>query len=266
MRLVDSHCHLDFPPLGEDVAGVLQRAAEAGVCHMLCVSVNLEDFPRVLHLAETHPQLSASVGVHPNERAGQEPDVATLVTLGAHPRVVAVGETGLDYFRSHGDLAWQRERFARHIAAARELGKPLIVHMREAGRDTLDLLSSEGAAEPGGVMHCFAEDWPVAREALDLGFYLSFSGIVTFRSAAALREVARKAPADRILVETDSPYLAPVPHRGKTNEPAYVRRVAECVARVRATAVEALAESTTENFFRLFPSAAQTQPAAAGVA
>ena len=256
MRLVDSHCHLDFAPLGDELGAVLERAAAAGVCHLLCISVNLEDFPRVLDIARRHPQVSASAGVHPNERDGREPSVEALVELGAEPEVVAVGETGLDYFRSEGDLAWQRERFAVHIAAARALGKPLVVHMREAADDTLALLHSEDAGAAGGVMHCFAEDWTVARRALDLGFYLSFSGIVTFKSADGLREVARKAPADRILVETDSPYLAPVPHRGRANEPAYVRQVAECLAAQRGMAPEALAELTTDNFFRLFPQAA----------
>jgi TatD DNase family protein len=252
MQLVDSHCHIDFPQLGPEVGEVLDRARAAGVAHLLCVSVNLEDFPGILDLARRHPGVYASCGVHPNTLDGREPGVEELVTLGSDPAVVAIGETGLDYYRSEGDLDWQRERFRVHIAAARRLSKPLIIHTRAAADDTLSMLQNEKASEIGGVMHCFSESWEVAKQALDLGFYISFSGIVTFRSADTLRDVARRVPADRLLVETDAPYLAPVPHRGKTNEPAYVRHVAECVAELRSLDPVALAELSTANFFRLF--------------
>lgn len=252
MPLVDSHCHIDFDPLYPRLEDILGNARDNDVDHLLCVSVNLEDFPRVLALAERHDHIFASAGVHPNEQAGRDPDVDELLSLAAHSRVVAVGETGLDYFRSEGDLDWQRDRFVRHIEAARRCGKPLIIHSRNAPDDTIKLLAGENAAEAGGVMHCFAEDWPMAKAALELGFYISFSGIVTFKNAAAIQEVARKAPLDRILVETDSPYLAPVPYRGKTNEPAYVRHTAEYVAQLRGLSYEAVAEATTRNFFRLF--------------
>jgi TatD DNase family protein len=255
MQLVDSHCHINFPDLVGDLDGVLQRAAAQHIDYMLCVSVNLEDFPQVRALAERFPHVYASVGVHPNETEGREPELAELVALGSDPGIVAIGETGLDYFRSSGDLRWQRDRFARHIEAARRVGKPLIIHTRDAREDTIAVMQAEGAGEPGGVMHCFTETWEMARAALDLGFYISFSGIVTFRSAESLREVARRVPADRLLVETDSPYLAPVPHRGKTNEPAFVRHVAECVAELRGVALEQLAEQTTRNFFTLFKDA-----------
>lgn len=250
--LVDSHCHLDFPELSGDMPAVLANMAAQGVSRALCVSVSLENFPRVLALAESHANLFASVGVHPDHQEGEEPTQGRLVDLSAHPRVVAIGETGLDYYRLRGDLEWQRNRFRVHIRAARQAGKPLIIHTREAAADTLRLMREEGAEEAGGVMHCFTETWETARAALDLGFYISFSGIVTFRNANALREVAVKVPLDRILVETDSPYLAPVPYRGKTNQPAYVRQVAEEIARIRGMPFKALAEATTANFDNLF--------------
>ena len=253
--LVDSHCHLNFEPLGQDVENVLARAHDAGVAHMLCVSVTLEKFPEVKALADNHANVFASVGVHPNERDGENPSVERLVELADDTSVVAIGETGLDYFRSDGDLEWQRDRFRNHVRAARLAAKPLIVHTREASADTIKIMTEEGAEQAGGVMHCFTESWDVARKALDLGFYISFSGIVTFRNADALREVARRVPADRLLVETDCPYLAPVPFRGKTNEPAFVRYVADSVASVRGTTVNALAETTTTNFFNLFSNA-----------
>jgi TatD DNase family protein len=251
--LVDSHCHLDFDPLGTDVSAVLARAREHGVGHVLCVAVTLENFPRVRALAHAHPQVYASVGVHPNERSGRDPTVEELVAAAADPRIVAIGETGLDYYRTEEAAAWQHERFRRHIRAARASGKPLIIHTRQAAADTLRILEEEGAREVGGVMHCFSETWEVARAAMDMNFCISFAGIVTFRNAESLREVARRVPADRLLVETDSPYLAPVPHRGKTNEPAYVRYVAERVAQVRGVPFETVAEQTTRNFFTLFP-------------
>lgn len=258
MGLVDSHCHINFSPLAEQLPAVLQHARDNGIDYLLCVSVRLEEFPQVRALAELYPHVFASVGVHPNEREGQEPSTEELVSLAQHARIVAIGETGLDYFRSTGDLEWQRARFRRHIAAAKQVRKPLIVHTRESAKDTVALLKDEGAEQVGGVMHCFTEDWDTARAALDLGFYISFSGIVTFKNAERLREVAAKVPDDRLLVETDSPYLAPVPHRGKNNEPAYVRHVAECLATVRGTTVERVAEATTANFFRLFSAAAPT--------
>lgn len=257
MYLVDSHCHIDFDPLYPRIEDVLANARDNDVRYLLCVSVNLEDFPRVLALAERHDHIFASVGVHPNEQDGRDPDVDELVSLADHPRVVAVGETGLDYFRSQGDLAWQRDRFRRHISAARVCGAPLIIHSREAPDDTIRLLTEEHADEVGGVMHCFAEDWRMAEQALALGFYISFSGIVTFKNARPIQEVARKAPLDRILVETDSPYLAPVPYRGKTNEPAYVKHTAEYIAELRGISYDEVAEATSENFFRLFTRAAR---------
>ncbi len=252
LRLVDSHCHLNFEPLRDDLDGVLAEARAAGVVHLLAIAVDLEHFPEVLALAEGHDTIHATVGVHPNHRDGEEPDVDRLLALADHPRVVAIGETGLDYFRSEGDLTWQRERFERHIEAARRLGKPLVVHTRQAAADTLDLLARCGAADCGGVIHCFSEDWDFARRALDLGFYLSFSGIVTFKSARSVQDVARKVPADRYLVETDAPYLAPVPHRGQSNRPAWVRHVAEFVAGLRGEPLETVAAQTTANFSRLF--------------
>ena len=256
--LVDSHCHLDrldLTPFAGQLQGALDNAREHGVGHMLCVCIDLEHFADVLTPAQHHSNIFASVGVHPNEREGQEPSVATLVELASDPRVVAIGETGLDYFRSEGDLDWQRERFRTHIAAAKQTGKPLIIHMREATADTLRLMREESAGEVGGVMHCFAEDWDAAKAALDLDFYISFSGIVTFNSAKTLKEVAKRVPLDRMLVETDSPYLAPTPYRGKSNQPAYVKFVAEHIAVLRDTRLEAISEATTENFFRLFKSA-----------
>lgn len=249
---VDSHCHLDFPELAAQTEEVLARMAANGVTHALCVGVNLPDFPRVKTLAETHPNLFASVGVHPDYTDTPEPSVAELVALANHPRVVAIGETGLDYFRLKGDLEWQRERFRTHIRAAREAGKPLIIHSREAAADTLRLLREEKADEVGGVMHCFTESWEVAEAAMELGFHISFSGIVTFKNAEALREVARRVPLERMLIETDSPYLAPVPLRGKTNEPAYVRHVAEEIARVKGIDVAEVGRATSGNFFKLF--------------
>ncbi|MCO5107589.1 MAG: TatD family hydrolase [Burkholderiaceae bacterium] len=250
--LVDSHCHLDFPELSGRLDEVLAAMSSHDVGHALCVCVTLTEFDRVLEVAARDDRLSASVGVHPDYPDTVEPDVATLVRLADHPKVVAIGETGLDYYRTQGDTEWQRERFRVHIRAARQARKPLIVHTRAASADTLRLMREEGADDAGGVMHCFTEDWETARAALDLGFHISLSGIVTFRNAAALREVAARVPEDRLLVETDAPYLAPVPFRGKTNEPAFVRFVAGCLAEVRQQSPERIAEITTDNFFRLF--------------
>jgi TatD DNase family protein len=208
-----------------------------------------------LALTDRFPNLYAAVGVHPDTQEGEEPDQDRLISLADHPKVVAIGETGLDYYRLEGDLEWQRERFRTHIRAARRTGKPLIIHTREAATDTLKILEEEGAGEVGGVFHCFTETLAVAEAALRLGFHISFSGIVTFKNALQIKEVASFVPLDRILVETDAPYLAPVPHRGKLNHPALVRHVAEEVARLRGIDVEALAQATTANFFRLFGAA-----------
>ena len=255
MRLVDSHCHINFAELSDRGDAVLQDAHRAGVGHLLCVSVALETFPAVRDLAQRHSRVFASVGVHPNETEGIDPSVEQLVALADDPLIVAIGETGLDYFRSRGDLRWQHARFRRHIEAARQVEKPLIIHTRDAADDTVAIMRDTGAAEIGGVMHCFTGDWAMAKQCLDLGFYISFSGIITFKSAAALREVAGKVPLDRLLVETDSPYLAPVPHRGRVNEPAYVRHVADCLSRLRGIDEERLADATTDNFFTLFAAA-----------
>ena len=255
LNLVDSHCHINFEPLSTDREAVLARARDSGIAYMLCVGVNLEDFPQVRELAHSHEHIFASVGVHPNERDGREPKPEELVALAQDPRVVAIGETGLDYYRCDGELGWQQERFRCHIRAAKTCAKPLIIHMRDAGADTLKIMREEGANEVGGVMHCFTAGWDVAREAIALNFHISFSGIITFKNAAALREVARRVPAERLLVETDAPYLAPVPYRGKTNEPAFVRYVAQCLAELRECPIETLADQTTSNFFSLFSGA-----------
>lgn len=256
--LVDSHCHLDRVDLssyGDDFSAMMDATREAGVSHLLCVSIDLESYPDMLALVENYPEVSVSVGVHPNDHDRREPDVDELVRLAAHPKNVAIGETGLDYFRTEGDLAWQRERFRTHIRAAREAAKPLIIHTRDARDDTIAILRDEQASAVGGVMHCFTETWEMAQAALDLNFYISFSGIVTFKSADELRQVAAKVPDDRVLIETDSPYLAPVPYRGKPNEPRYVARVAETIAELRGVATEQLVEQSSDNFFRLFSAA-----------
>ncbi len=250
--LVDSHCHIDFPELAGQLDSVFELMRENRVERALCVSVTLEDFPRVRKLAETYPQVHASVGVHPDYEAVAPVSVGELVTLADHPRIVAIGETGLDYFRLKGDLEWQRERFRTHIRAARECGKPLIIHTREAAEDTLRIMREEGADRAGGVMHCFTESMEVAKGAMDLGFYISFSGIVTFKNAKAIKEVATHVPLTQMLVETDSPYLAPVPFRGRTNQPAYVKHVAEEIARLHAVDFGKVCSNTTNNFFKLF--------------
>jgi TatD DNase family protein len=255
---VDSHCHLDFPDLAPEIDGLLANMQRNEVTHALCVSVTLEDFPKVRALAERHPNLFASVGVHPDYEDVEEVSVEGLTALADHPRIVAIGETGLDYFRATDRPEWQRERFRTHIRAAIKTRKPLIIHTRSAADDTIRIMREENAGEAGGVMHCFTETWETAKAALDLGFYISFSGIVTFKNAVALREVARDVPLDRLLIETDSPYLAPVPHRGKTNEPSFVRHVAEEISRVRGVPLEDVARSTTDNFFRLFKAAKES--------
>ena len=253
--LVDSHCHINFPELAADIDGVLGRMAASGVHAALCVSVNLTEFASVLALAERYRSVYASVGVHPDYENAEEPTADRIVALAGHPKVIAIGETGLDYYRLTGDLDWQRARFRTHIRAARETAKPLIVHTRTAAADTIRLMAEERASEARGVMHCFTETWDVAAAALDLGFYISFSGIVTFKNATALKDVVRKVPMDRMLIETDAPYLAPVPHRGKTNEPAFVRHVAEEIARLRGIPFETVARETTRNFYSLFGAA-----------
>jgi TatD DNase family protein len=250
--LVDSHCHLDFPDLAADLDGVMALMQKNQVTHALCVSVTLEDFPKVRAIAEKYPHVFASVGIHPDYEGVSEGAPEILARLADHPKVVAIGETGLDYFRLKGDLGWQRERFRNHIRAARLCGRPLIIHTREAAQDTIRIMREEGADKAGGVMHCFTESWEVAQAAMDLGFYISFSGIVTFKNAKALKEVARKVPLERMLIETDSPYLAPVPHRGKINQPGLVRHVAEEIARLRNMPFEQIAAETTKNFLNLF--------------
>jgi len=238
--------------MDQDLDQVLLRARDNQVDYMLCVSVNLEHYPEVLSIAEQHSHIFASVGVHPNEQTGADPSSETLIKLAQHERVVAIGETGLDYFRSTGDMTWQHDRFRNHIKAAKAVNKPLIIHTRDAAEDTMRILEEEGAEECGGVMHCFVENWDIARRALDLGFYISLSGIVTFKNAKDLQEVAKQLPLNRILVETDSPYLAPVPYRGKSNEPAYVLHVAKFLADLRGEDYETIATQTTRNFFDLF--------------
>lgn len=250
--LVDSHCHLDFPELARRLPEILERMQQNDVGCAVCIGVNLEDLPGVLALAEAHANLYATVGVHPEYADADEPNEQKLLELACHPKVIAIGETGLDYHWQKDRPEWQRDRFRCHIRAAILAGKPLVVHMRDAANDTLRILQEEGAQAVGGVMHCFTETWEVARRALDLGFHISFSGIVTFKNALAIKEVAQKAPLDRILVETDAPYLAPAPYRGKANEPAYVRYVAEELARLRRLSPEQVAEATTANFFNLF--------------
>ena len=250
--LVDSHCHLNFPEFSGRIDEALALMRDNRVTHALCVSVTLQEFPQVRALAERFPHIYASVGVHPDY-----PDVPVvteeeLVSLADHPKIVAIGETGLDYFRIKDDSEWQRERFRTHIRAAHRSRKPLIVHTREAAADTLRIMREERAGEVGGVMHCFTESWEVAQGAMDLGFYISFSGIVTFKNAVGLKDVARRVPLERMLIETDAPYLAPVPFRGKTNEPGLVKYVAEEIARLRDIPLDQVASATTSNFFRLF--------------
>jgi len=250
--LVDSHCHLNFPELLANLPAIKQSMQDNEVSHALCISVTLPDFPQVLALAEENENFYASVGVHPDYEDIQEPTVEELINLANHPKVIAIGETGLDYFRLTGDLEWQRTRFRTHIRAAIATGKPLVIHTRNSPDDTLRIMREENVQQVGGVMHCFTESLDVALEAIALGFYISFSGIITFKNAHSIKEVAKHIPLDRILVETDSPYLAPTPYRGKTNQPSYVKHVAEEVANLRGIPFDTLAAATTENFFRLF--------------
>jgi TatD DNase family protein len=262
---VDSHCHLNFPDLAQRLPEVLQAMADAQVHAAVCISTEVEHIPEVLSLAQSDARLWASVGVHPDtEPAPDRPEVTfeQLCAWATHPKVIAIGETGLDYYRLNGrsvaDMAWQRERFRTHIRAARACRLPLVIHTRSASADTLRVLQEEQGGEAGGVFHCFTESMEVARAALDLGFYISFSGITTFKNAQALREVARFVPLERCLIETDSPYLAPVPHRGKSNQPAWVPHVAAELARQQERTLEEVAQATTANFDRLFGVNSQT--------
>ncbi|WP_456406489.1 TatD family hydrolase [Thiolapillus sp.] len=259
--LIDSHCHLDrvdLSPYQNDFSVFMRQTRQAGVDHMLCVSIDLESYPDMLALVLPYEDISVSVGVHPNDFDRREPGVDDLVELSSHPRNVAIGETGLDFFRSEGDLEWQRQRFRTHIRAAIEAEKPLVIHTRDAREETLAIMQAEKAERAGGVLHCFTENWEMASAALDMGFYISFSGIVTFKNAQELRDVAARAPLDKLLIETDAPYLAPTPYRGKPNEPKYVIRVAETIAELRGMDTEDLATQTAKNFQRLFKAGIQT--------
>jgi TatD DNase family protein len=253
---IDSHCHINFPELAARLPEIFNKMTENQVSHALCVSCDLPDFPGVLQIAEQHANVYASVGVHPDYEDTPEPSVDELVRLANHPKIVAIGETGLDYYRLTGDLEWQRERFRTHIRASRATGKPLIIHTRAASEDTIRIMREEGAGTDAGgvagVMHCFTESLEVAQAAMEMGFYISFSGIVTFKSAKELQAVAREVPLEKMLIETDSPYLAPVPYRGKMNEPGLVRHVAEFLAPLKGVPVETIAQQTTDNFFSLF--------------
>ena len=252
---IDSHCHLNM--LADEPGGIDAMVAEAkqnGVQHILCIAIDKASCYEVKTIAASYPQVTASVGIHPNVEADEQFTVEELVAEASHPKVIAIGETGLDYFRSEGDLEWQRDRFRVHIEAAKQTQKPLIIHTREAREDTMSILENENAEKAGGIIHCFTENWETAKRALDIGFYISLSGIVTFKNAKELQEVAKKLPLDRILIETDAPYLAPVPHRGKTNKPVFVKHVAEFLAELRGDTVENIAATTTANFQRLFPS------------
>jgi TatD DNase family protein len=252
---IDSHCHLDM--LAKEEGGleaVLAQAKEHQVEHILSIAIDKQSCDSVISLAEQHDNITASVGIHPNVDADEQFTVEELVKKASHDKVIAIGETGLDYFRSEGDLEWQRDRFRVHIEAGKQLTKPLIIHTREAREDTMTILESENARDAGGIIHCFTENWETAKRALDIGFYISLSGIVTFKNATALQDVAKQIPLDRLLIETDAPYLAPVPHRGKTNKPAFVTHVASFLAELRGDTVENIAQTTTHNFKTLFPS------------
>lgn len=251
---IDSHCHLNL--LAEEEGGldhILAQAKENNVDHIVSIAIDKASCHEVISIAEHYENITASVGIHPNVDQQEKFSVEELIALAQHDKVIAIGETGLDYFRSEGDLEWQRDRFRTHIEAAKQLQKPLIIHTREAREDTMDILEQENAEQAGGIIHCFTENWQTAQRALDIGFYISLSGIVTFKNAVELQDVAKKLPLDRILIETDAPYLAPVPHRGKTNKPAFVKHVAEFLAELRGDTVENIAQATTENFHRLFP-------------
>lgn len=257
MLLVDSHCHINFPDLADRLDEIMAVMAQNHVGFALCVSVDLPGFPEIRSLAERYKNVFASVGVHPDYETTEEPTPEGLAALAEHPKVIAIGETGLDYFRLKGDLEWQRQRFRNHIRAAKLCGRPLIVHTREAAADTLRIMREEGAEKVGGVMHCFTENLEMAEQAIAMNFYISFSGIVTFKKAFELKEVAKRIPLERMLIETDSPYLAPAPYRGKINQPGYVRYIAEEIAALRNVSLETVAVATTQNFFNLFKQAQQ---------
>ena len=254
---IDSHCHLDFPEFQSRLPEVLANMESAKVSHALCVSVDLPDFPNVLKLAQDHPHLYASVGVHPDYEETPEPTIEFLVeTAQKHSKIIAIGETGLDYYRmgerSYESMEWQRARFRTHIRAAIAAKRPLIIHTRSASADTIKILKEEGADRIGGVMHCFTESFEVAKAAMEMGFFISFSGIVTFKSAKDLQETCRQVPLERMLIETDSPYLAPIPYRGKLNEPAWVAKVGEFIANLKGIEVQELATRTSNNFYQCF--------------
>ncbi len=255
---IDSHCHLDLidpEQEGQNLPDLLECASQNNVDAMLCVSVSLDKFPAMMSLIEPYAQVYASVGVHPVTKCEVEPEIAQLVELANNPKIVAIGETGLDYYHCEGDMEWQHQRFRKHIEASKQTGKPLIIHTRDAKKETIKLMREENAQDAGGVMHCFVEDWETASAAMDLGFYISFSGIVTFKNAKDLQEIAKKVPMDKLLIETDSPYLAPVPNRGKTNQPAYVKHVAEYIAQLRGMSTEDVARISSDNFYTLFSTA-----------
>ena len=253
--LIDSHCHLDrldLSPYQDDFSIFMKEIANSKIEHLLCIAIDLESYPAMYELVADYDNISLSVGVHPNVKQEQSPSIEELIKWGSDDKVIAIGETGLDYFRSEGDLSWQQQRFRNHIQVAKTLNKPLIIHTREAKQDTLKILREENAQEVGGIIHCFTEDWEMAQQALDLNFYISFSGIVTFNNAKQIQEAAKQVPDNRFLIETDSPYLAPVPFRGKPNYPNYVRHVAEKLADLRGVSVEKIAQQSTDNFYSLF--------------
>ena len=253
--LIDSHCHLDridLKPYENDFSCFMDEANNNQIEHLLCIAIDLESYPAMLELVTGFKQISVTVGVHPNVQDCKDPSIDELIILGQPDNVIGIGETGLDYFRSEGDLAWQHQRFRNHIGAAKKLKKPLIIHTREAKEDTLRILKEENADEIGGVIHCFTEDWEFAKKAMDLNFYISFSGIITFNNAVAIKEVAKKIPADKFLIETDSPYLAPAPFRGRPNYPTYVRYVANQIAELRGTSTTKIADLSASNFYQLF--------------
>ena len=249
---IDSHCHINFPELSQIIDEVLSNMDSNNISHALCVSVTLDKINEILDLTQKYSNIYASVGVHPDYEDIQEPDVDTLFKYSKNEKVVAIGETGLDYFRLKGDLSWQRDRFRTHIRAAIKSKLPLIIHTRNAQDDTISIMKEEGANAVTGVMHCFTESYEMAKKAIDLGFYISFSGIITFKNAETLRETVKKIPIENILIETDSPFLAPVPNRGKLNEPSNVKYVAEKIAELKGISIEEVAEITTNNFFKLF--------------
>jgi TatD DNase family protein len=253
--LIDSHCHLDridLKPYENDFSCFMDEANNNQIEHLLCIAIDLESYPAMLELVTGFKQISVTVGVHPNVQDCKDPSIDELIILGQPDNVIGIGETGLDYFRSEGDLAWQHQRFRNHISAAKKLKKPLIIHTREAKEDTLRILKEENADEIGGVIHCFTEDWEFAKKAMDLNFYISFSGIITFNNAVAIKEVAKKIPSDKFLIETDSPYLAPTPFRGRPNYPTYVRYVADQIAELRGTSTTKIADLSSSNFYQLF--------------